>query len=84
MFAPAVKVEMMLPPAFQNSYRQRFAYPENLVPSSTAIYTSKLKSFKRRLDIAEPDLCLVEGKDDVEDIFEIPIIDLETGDGKSK
>jgi hypothetical protein len=73
---------MTLPPAFQKSYRERLVYPESLIPSSTAIYSSKLKSYRSRLDDAEKDLCLLSGKDDVESIFEIPIIDLATDDGK--
>jgi hypothetical protein len=73
---------MTLPTAFQKSYHERLIYPESLVPSSTAIYSSKLRSYRYRLDDAEQDLCLVDGKDDVENIFEIPIIDLVTGDGK--
>jgi hypothetical protein len=75
---------MTLPPAFQKSYRERLTYPESLIPSSTAIYSSKLKSYKSRLDNAEQDLCLIDGKDDVESIFEIPIIDLGTSDGKGR
>jgi hypothetical protein len=73
---------MTLPPAFQKSYRERLVYPECLIPSSTAIYSSKLRSYRSRLDDAEKDLCLLSGKDDVESIFEIPIIDLATADGK--
>jgi hypothetical protein len=75
---------MTLPLEFQRSYLNRINYPESLVPSSTAIYSSKLKSYRQRLDDAEPDLCLVEGRDNVDDIFEIPIIDLETKDGKGQ
>jgi len=74
----------MLPPEFQKSYRDRLSYPECLIPSNTSIYSSKLKSYRRRLDDAEPELCLIEGKDEVADIFEIPIIDLETQDGKGQ
>ena len=73
---------MTLPPEFQKSYHERPTYPESLVPSNTAIYSSKLKSYRKRLDDAESNLCLIEGQDDVEEIFEIPIIDLDTSDGK--
>jgi hypothetical protein len=73
---------MTLPPAFQKSYRERLIYPESLIPSSTAIYSSKLKSYRGRLDDAEQELCLIDGKDDVDDMFEIPIIDLATSDGR--
>jgi hypothetical protein len=76
--------EMTLPLAFQKSYHERLNYPESLIPSGTAIYRSKLKSYRQRLDDAEQELCLIEGKDDVNDIFEIPIIDLETYDGKGR
>jgi hypothetical protein len=73
---------MTLPSTFQKSYCERLAYPESLIPSSTAIYSSKLKSYRSRLDGAEEDLCLVDGQDDVDSIFEVPIIDLATSDGK--
>ncbi|KAF2823722.1 hypothetical protein CC86DRAFT_59106 [Ophiobolus disseminans] len=73
----------MLPPEFQRSYRERLNYPESLVPGNTSIYSSKLKSYRRRLDDAEAELCLIDGKDDVANIFDIPIIDLETHDGKA-
>ena len=66
----------------QNSYLKSSDYPENLIPSGTATYRSKLISYKKRLDEAEADLCLVHGQDDVEEVFEIAMIDLETGDGK--
>jgi hypothetical protein len=71
---------MTLPLAFQKSYRELLNYPENLIQSGTAIYSSKLKSYRKLLDDAESDLCLVSKKD-VEEFFEIPIIDLETSDG---
>lgn len=77
-------MKMMLPPEFQKSYRGRLNYPESLIPSNTAIYSSKLKSYRRRLDEAESELCLIDGKDDVAEIFEIPIIDLETHDGRGQ
>jgi hypothetical protein len=73
---------MTLSPAFQESYQKRLQYPQSLVTSSTAIYSSKLKSYRRRIDVAEQELCLIDGQDDVNGIFEIPIIDLETDDGK--
>ncbi|CAO2649450.1 Nn.00g068350.m01.CDS01 [Neocucurbitaria sp. VM-36] len=73
---------MTLPLELQTSYLASDQYPENLIPSGTATYRSKLISYKRRLDDAESDLCLIYGEDDVDDIFEIPMIDLETGDGK--
>lgn len=73
---------MTLPPEFQKSYHERLTYPQNLIPGSTVIYSSKLKSYLERLDVAEENLCLIDGKDDVNSIFEIPIIDLETADGQ--
>jgi hypothetical protein len=75
---------MTLPPEFQKSYRDRLRYPESLVPSNTAIYSSKLKSYRQRLDDNEAQLCLIDGKDEVADIFEVPIIDLDTHDGKGQ
>jgi hypothetical protein len=75
---------MTLPPRFQASYRDRLSYPESLIPSTTAVYSSKLRSYKNRLDGAEEDLCLVDGTDDVNEIFEVPIIDLDTADGKGR
>ncbi|KAF1851034.1 uncharacterized protein K460DRAFT_328553 [Cucurbitaria berberidis CBS 394.84] len=74
---------MTLPLELQTSYLNSIDYPENLVPSGTATYRSKLISYKKHFDDAESDLCLVHGEDDVDDIFEIPMIDLETGDGKA-
>jgi hypothetical protein len=71
-----------LPLELQNSYLGRRNYPKNLIPSGTTTYRSKLVSYKKRLEEAESDLCLVEGQDAVDDIFEIVMIDLATGDGK--
>lgn len=83
-FALATTVDMTLPPEFQKSYHERFRYPESLVPSNTAIYSSKLKSYRQRLDDNESQLCLIDGKDEVANIFEVPIIDLDTHDGKGQ
>jgi hypothetical protein len=66
----------------QHSYLNRGDYPENLIPSGTSTYRSKLVSYKKRLDEAEPDLCLIDGHDAVDDVFEIVMIDLGTGDRK--
>jgi hypothetical protein len=71
-----------LPLVLQNSYLGSKNYPENLIPSGTATYRSKLISYRKRLDEAEPEFCLVDGRDAVDDIFEIAMIDHETGDGK--
>jgi hypothetical protein len=35
----------------------------------------------KRLDDAESDLCLIDGKDEVNTIFEVPIRDITTADG---
>lgn len=67
---------------FHKAVRERLNYPESLITGNTSIYSSKLKSYRQRLDDAESDLCLIEGKDDVANIFEIPIIDIETDEGK--
>lgn len=83
-FALTTAMDMTLPPAFQTSYRERLRYPETLIPSNTAIYRSKLKSYRQRLDENESQLCLIDGKDDVAEIFEVPIIDLGTHDGKGQ
>ena len=74
---------MQLPLDLQASYLRSDLYPENLIPSDTITYPSKLASYRARLDEAGPDLCLIDGEDDVDEDFEIPIIDLETGDGLS-
>ena len=78
----APTLTMRLPTDLQNSYLNFKTYPENLRPSSTAIYRSKLVAYRKRLDEAKSDLCLINEEDDVDATFEIPIIDLETGDGK--
>lgn len=73
-----------LPIELQNSYRESSRYPENLIPSGIATYNSRLSAYKKRLDDAEVDLCLVPSEDEVDETFEIPMIDLQTGDGKGK
>lgn len=73
-----------LPLELQKSYLDSANYPENLILSGIATYKSRLTSYKRRLDDAESDLCLAPHKDDVEKDFEVPMIDLGTGDGKRK
>lgn len=73
-----------LPVELQKSYFDCTNYPANLIPSGIATYKSRLISYKKRLDDAESDLCLDLNKDDVERDFEIPMIDLGTGDGKGK
>jgi hypothetical protein len=73
---------LTLPIELQHSYLKSRNYPENLIPGGTATYRSKLASYKKRLDDAESDLCLVEGEDAVDEDFEIPIIDIEDGKGK--
>jgi hypothetical protein len=70
------------PGNFHQSLLKSDNYPENIVPSSTLTYRSTLESYKRRLDNAAPDLCLVEGQDNIAQIFEVPFRDLETDDGK--
>ncbi|KAH7390459.1 hypothetical protein BKA66DRAFT_568404 [Pyrenochaeta sp. MPI-SDFR-AT-0127] len=74
---------MTLPIELQTSLLKHNDYPENFIPSGTATYRTKLVSYKRRLDDEENDLCLTTRDDDVENIFEIPMIDHETGDGKA-
>lgn len=71
-----------LPVELQESYLDSANYPENLIPSGIATYKSKLVSYKERLDDAEVDLCLGSTEDEVEKVFEIPVIDLDTSDGK--
>lgn len=73
---------MSLPQQLQISYCNREQYPENLISSGTAVYRSKLKAYRSLLDDAESNLCLIEGRDDVDAVFEVPIIDLQCGDGK--
>jgi hypothetical protein len=72
---------LTLPIKLQYSYLKSRDYPENLIPGGTATYRSKLASYKKRLDDAESSLCLIEGKD-VDEDFEIPIIDFEDGKGE--
>jgi hypothetical protein len=69
---------------FQNSFLKSADYPENLIRGGTATYSSKLVSYRKRLVDAGPDLCLTDGEDNVEADYEIPIIDLDTDDGKGK
>jgi hypothetical protein len=78
------RVAMRLPLELEASYHRLDSYPENLVPSGTAIYRSKLASYRQQLDDNQRNLFLIDGEDDVEDIFEIPILDLETAEGKGQ
>jgi len=71
-----------IPVELQHSYRNSNIYPENLIPSDAFTNKSKLASYKKRLDAVEHDLCLVYGQDDVDNDFDIPVIDLGTADGK--
>jgi hypothetical protein len=75
---------MTLSTEFQKSYHDRLDYPSSLIPGSTAIYSTKLKSYVKRLDDVEADLCLIDGQDEVNEIFDVPIIDLETADGEGQ
>ncbi|CAN9426644.1 unnamed protein product [Alternaria alternata] len=74
---------MNLPQELQTSYLHCENYPANLIPSGTFTYKSKLASYVTRLDEAERDLCLIDSEDVIDDIFEIPIIDIGTGDGEA-
>ncbi|KAF2477653.1 uncharacterized protein BDR25DRAFT_249788 [Lindgomyces ingoldianus] len=74
---------MTLSSDFQNSYLNFINYPENLIPKGTTTYRSTLASYKQRLDDCESDLCLVDGEDDIDNDFEIPIRDLCTASGKA-
>lgn len=75
---------MKLPMELQSSYLESRTYPKNLIPSGTATYPTKLTAYQKRLEDTEPDLCLVDGADEVDKIFEIPIVDMDTGDGRCK
>jgi hypothetical protein len=75
---------MKLPQELQTSYLHRKSYPANLVPSGTFTYKTKLASYVTRLNEAERDFCLVDSEDAIDDIFEIPIIDIGTADGKGE
>ncbi|KAL6708222.1 hypothetical protein ACN47E_003406 [Coniothyrium glycines] len=57
------------------------AYPENLIRGGTATYSSKLTSYRTRLNDVAPDLCLTNGEDNVENDYEIPVIDMGTANG---
>ena len=72
----------MLPPTLQDCYLNHAEYPMNLISSETATYKHMLRSYKDRLDEAEADLCLVDEEDTVEEIYEVPIIDMATSDGR--
>jgi hypothetical protein len=74
---------MNLPQELQTSYLHCENYPANLIPSGTFTYKSKLASYITRLDEAERDLCLIDSEDVIDDIFEIPIIDIGTGNGEA-
>jgi hypothetical protein len=67
--------------AFQTSIREFINYPENLIPSGTSTYRSTLQSYRQRLDSAKSNLCLVEGVDNIEKDFDVPIRDLATSSG---
>jgi hypothetical protein len=71
---------MMMPPALRKSYHFRADYPMNLISSEIATYKDMLLSYRDRLDDAEVDLCLVNDEDEVNDIFEVLMIDMATGD----
>jgi len=77
-----MRMNEMLPLALQTSYISRAQYPVNLISSETTTYKDKLQSYRKRLDDAEADLCLVDGEDEVDTIFEVPIIDMSTDDGQ--
>jgi hypothetical protein len=70
-----------LPVELQDSYLKRSNYPENIIPSDLFSSKSKLISYKQRLDVVETDLCLLDHQ--VARLFEIPVIDIGTADGKS-
>ncbi|KAH7128546.1 hypothetical protein B0J11DRAFT_578738 [Dendryphion nanum] len=75
-------VSIALPSDFQQSIVRAIDYPENLPPRSTSTYRSTLKSYRERLDEAEPDLCLLPGEDDIDNDFEVSFRDLNTATGK--
>jgi len=75
---------MTLPLTLQESYVRLADYPVNLIHGETAIHTNALRSYRRRLDDSEVDLCLNEREDSVDEIFEVTVIDLATADGKGK
>lgn len=75
---------MNLPAELQNSYRQRNDYPKNLIPSGMFTSDSKLTSYTTRLTEAEPDLCLTESEDVVDEIFEIPMIEIGNDNGRGE
>lgn len=73
-----------IPVELQDSYRQSSNYPENIIPSEIYTNRSKLTSYKKRLSGVEYDLCLVDGQDEVEETFDIPVIDIGLANGKRK
>lgn len=67
---------------FQKSYSKSSDYPQNLMPNEILSNQNKLASYKSLLDVVEHDLCLTDKHDNVNDTFEIPVIDIGTADGK--
>ena len=67
---------------FQKSYSKSSDYPQNLMPNEILSNQNKLASYKSLLGVVEHDLCLTDKHDNVNDTFEIPVIDIGTADGK--
>jgi hypothetical protein len=71
-----------IPAELQDSYLESNNYPENLIPSDFLTSKAKLASYKTRLDGVEADFCLMDHQ--VDRLFEIPVIDIGTADGKGR
>jgi hypothetical protein len=71
-----------LPPELQTSYLNVDSYPENILFNGSVIYKRKLVSCRKRLDDAEKGLFLLDGEDDVDNLFEVTIMDHETDENK--
>lgn len=71
-----------LPEDFEQSILNALEYPKNLLPKSTLVYHSTLKSYRQRLDDIATDLFLTPGEDNIDNDFEVCFRELNTANGK--
>ena len=64
-----------LPNDFRTSLVQSSNYPVNLPRKGMTTYRSALEAYKKRLDEIERDLCLVEGRDEIDKDFEKSLVE---------
>jgi hypothetical protein len=82
MLAPFFDMAYEIPAELQESYLKHSNYPENLIPTDVFTSTSKLTSYKTRLNGVEADFCLADHQ--VDGLFRIPVIDIGTADEKGR